>query len=52
MLDPTRPAMPNLAPAHRGVYRLNDGRGMRVVETGPAEGLPVIYCHGAIGTPL
>jgi pimeloyl-ACP methyl ester carboxylesterase len=36
----------------RDVFRLGDGRRMRVVETGPADGLPVVYCHGAIGTPL
>ena len=32
--------------------RLTDGRRMRVVGTGPPDGLPVVYCHGAIGTPL
>src|ERR1700694_3865256 len=31
---------------------LADGRRLAYVETGPADGIPVIYCHGAIGTPL
>jgi pimeloyl-ACP methyl ester carboxylesterase len=47
--------MVDCAPAHDDgdeVLRLSDGRRMRVVGTGPADGLPVVYCHGAIGTPL
>ena len=44
--------MPNSVSAHNHVVRLHDGRRMRVVETGPVDGLPVVYCHGAIGTPL
>jgi pimeloyl-ACP methyl ester carboxylesterase len=44
--------MNDFATAHRDVFRLTDGRRMRVVVTGPAGGLPVVYCHGAIGTPL
>jgi pimeloyl-ACP methyl ester carboxylesterase len=32
--------------------RLADGRRLTFAQTGPPEGRPVIYCHGAIGTPL
>ena len=32
--------------------RLADGRRLIYSEAGPAEGFPVFYCHGAIGTPL
>jgi pimeloyl-ACP methyl ester carboxylesterase len=32
--------------------RLADGRRLNYSETGPRDGVPVIYCHGAIGTPL
>ncbi len=35
-----------------GALRLPDGRRLTFVETGPPEGRPVIYCHGAIGSPL
>jgi pimeloyl-ACP methyl ester carboxylesterase len=39
--------------SHRqGALRLPDGRRMTFVDTGPRDGLPVLYCHGAIGTPL
>lgn len=31
---------------------LRDGRGLSYTQTGPRHGAPVIYCHGAIGTPL
>jgi pimeloyl-ACP methyl ester carboxylesterase len=31
---------------------LHDGRRLRYSEAGPAGGIPVVYCHGAIGTPL
>jgi pimeloyl-ACP methyl ester carboxylesterase len=31
---------------------LPDGRRLRYAETGPRDGIPVVYCHGAIGTPL
>jgi pimeloyl-ACP methyl ester carboxylesterase len=44
--------MDDSASTHSDVLRLPDGRRMRVVTTGPADGLPVVYCHGAIGTPL
>ena len=32
--------------------RLPDGRRLTFTDTGPRHGHPVIYCHGAIGTPL
>ncbi len=32
--------------------RLTDGRRLTYSETGPKDGIPVVYCHGAIGTPL
>jgi pimeloyl-ACP methyl ester carboxylesterase len=32
--------------------RLADGRRLNYTATGPQTGHPVIYCHGAIGTPL
>lgn len=35
-----------------GALRLPDGRRLTFVETGPPDGRPVIYCHGAIGSPL
>ncbi len=35
-----------------GALRLPDGRRLTFVETGPPDGAPVIYCHGAIGSPL
>jgi pimeloyl-ACP methyl ester carboxylesterase len=31
---------------------LPDGRGLAFTVTGPADGSPVFYCHGAIGTPV
>jgi pimeloyl-ACP methyl ester carboxylesterase len=34
------------------IVRLADGRRLTYSESGPAEGFPVFYCHGAIGTPL
>jgi pimeloyl-ACP methyl ester carboxylesterase len=35
-----------------GALRLPDGRRLTFVETGPLGGVPVVYCHGAIGSPL
>lgn len=32
--------------------RLHDGRRLSYSETGSRHGIPVIYCHGAIGTPV
>jgi pimeloyl-ACP methyl ester carboxylesterase len=31
---------------------LRDGRSLAFTVTGPADGSPVFYCHGAIGTPV
>jgi pimeloyl-ACP methyl ester carboxylesterase len=36
----------------RGRLRLADGRRLNYSETGLRDGYPVVYCHGAIGTPL
>jgi len=36
----------------RDAVMLDDGRRLRYAEAGPRDGIPVIYCHGAIGTPL
>jgi pimeloyl-ACP methyl ester carboxylesterase len=35
-----------------GWVRLADGRRLAFCVTGPRRGSPVVYCHGAIGTPL
>jgi pimeloyl-ACP methyl ester carboxylesterase len=35
-----------------GSVCLADGRRLTFAETGPPEGRPVVYCHGAIGTAL
>ncbi len=41
------------SPAHlRDQHRLSDGRRLVFAVTGPDDGVPVVYCHGAIGTPL
>ena len=36
----------------RDAVLLGDGRRLRYAEAGPRDGIPVVYCHGAIGTPL
>jgi pimeloyl-ACP methyl ester carboxylesterase len=36
----------------RDTLVLRDGRRLAFTETGPADGAPVLYCHGAIGTPV
>jgi pimeloyl-ACP methyl ester carboxylesterase len=36
----------------RQQLRLADGRRLSYRLTGPADGIPVVYCHGAIGTPV
>jgi pimeloyl-ACP methyl ester carboxylesterase len=36
----------------RGRLRLADGRQLTYSDTGPRDGAPIVYCHGAIGTPL
>jgi pimeloyl-ACP methyl ester carboxylesterase len=50
-----------LSPAHamrtnasdrRDALTLSDGRRLAFSVTGPRDGLPVFYCHGAIGTPI
>lgn len=37
---------------HRAVFGLSSGRQLTYSAVGPADGSPVIYCHGAIGTPV
>src|SRR5215472_10758741 len=44
--------MPPHATNRPGALRLSDGRHLTFVETGPPDGAAVIYCHGAIGSPL
>ena len=39
-------------PTHGASIRLAGGRRLSFAITGPADGTPVIYCHGAIGTPV
>jgi pimeloyl-ACP methyl ester carboxylesterase len=34
-----------------GVVRLRAGRAVTFVAAGPDDGFPVVYCHGAIGSP-
>jgi pimeloyl-ACP methyl ester carboxylesterase len=34
-----------------GAVRLSDGRSVTFISAGPADGFPVVYCHGAIGSP-
>jgi pimeloyl-ACP methyl ester carboxylesterase len=34
-----------------GSVRLPDGRLLTFVSAGPEDGFPVVYCHGAIGSP-
>ena len=34
-----------------GAVRLPDGRSIRFTSAGPADGFPVVYLHGAIGSP-
>jgi pimeloyl-ACP methyl ester carboxylesterase len=42
-----------LSATHRRDWiRLADGRRLAFIETGGRDGWPVVYCHGAIGTPL
>jgi pimeloyl-ACP methyl ester carboxylesterase len=44
--------MPAFSSHRAASLRLADGRRLRLVETGPRDGFPVLYCHGAIGTPV
>jgi pimeloyl-ACP methyl ester carboxylesterase len=46
------PIVASSATHRRGSVRLSDGRSLAFCETGPRAGTPVVYCHGAIGTPL
>lgn len=34
-----------------GVVRLPDGRSVTFSAAGPEDGFPIVYCHGAIGSP-
>jgi pimeloyl-ACP methyl ester carboxylesterase len=34
-----------------GIARLRDGRCVTFSSAGPLDGFPVVYCHGAIGSP-
>lgn len=34
-----------------GSVRLPDGRSITFISAGPPDGFPVVYCHGAIGSP-
>lgn len=36
----------------RDTLVLRDGRRLAFTVTGPTDGAPVLYCHGAIGTPV
>jgi pimeloyl-ACP methyl ester carboxylesterase len=36
----------------RQILHLSDGRRMSYTLNGPVDGVPVVYCHGAIGTAL
>src|SRR5713101_4761537 len=36
----------------RTFISLADGRRLSYATAGPTDGTPVVYCHGAIGTPL
>jgi pimeloyl-ACP methyl ester carboxylesterase len=44
--------MPEQRTAGCETVTLTDGRRLVFSVTGPADGVPVIYCHGAIGTPI
>lgn len=42
---------PTLTIGPTGAVRLPDGRSITFFSAGPEDGFPVIYCHGAIGSP-
>lgn len=42
--------MPSVIPGP-GSVRLPDGRSLTFASAGPQDGFPVVYCHGAIGSP-
>ncbi len=43
--------MPTATIGSVGSVRLPDGRSVTFSAAGPADGFPVVYCHGAIGSP-
>jgi pimeloyl-ACP methyl ester carboxylesterase len=43
--------MPTATIGSAGVVRLRVGRSVTFVAAGPEDGFPVVYCHGAIGSP-
>lgn len=47
-----RPSVAQIRPASDLVLRLHDGRRLGVAEFGPRSALPVIYCHGFLGSRL
>jgi pimeloyl-ACP methyl ester carboxylesterase len=42
---------PTLSIGPAGVVRLPDGRSVTFSSAGPEDGFPIVYCHGAIGSP-
>jgi pimeloyl-ACP methyl ester carboxylesterase len=43
--------MPTATIGTAGAVRLPDGRRVTLTAAGPPDGFPVVYCHGAIGSP-
>ena len=43
--------MPTATIGGAGVVRLRAGRSVTFFAAGPQHGFPVVYCHGAIGSP-
>lgn len=43
--------MPTATIGSAGVVRLRAGRAVAFVAAGPDGGFPIVYCHGAIGSP-
>jgi pimeloyl-ACP methyl ester carboxylesterase len=42
---------PTLSIGPAGAVRLPDGRSITFSSAGPEDGFPIVYCHGAIGSP-
>lgn len=42
---------PNAIAGSAGSVRLRDGRSLTFSGAGPEDGFPVVYCHGAVGSP-
>lgn len=42
---------PNVIAGPAGSVRLPDGRSLTFSYAGPEDGFPVVYCHGAVGSP-